>query len=110
VRDGAGTGGGTPDVSPSEEESLAGDAAEAQTVWLDVRGLEPPEPLVRTLAALESLPADHQLVQINVRVPQLLLPLLAERGFACEVDETHVDQVRVRIWRPLPTRAGVVDR
>ncbi len=68
------------------------------TLWLDVRGLEPPEPLVRTLAALEALPDGHELVQINARVPQLLFPLLAERGFACEIDDSSAD-VRVRIWR-----------
>ena len=70
-------------------------------MWLDVRGLEPPEPLLRTLAALETLPAGHQLMQVNVRVPQLLFPMLAERGFACEVDESDVDRVLVRIWRPI---------
>lgn len=75
------------------------DAATPHTVWLDVRGLEPPEPLVRTLAALETLPEGQQLVQINARVPQFLLPILAERGFACEVDSAKVDHVHVRIWR-----------
>ncbi|MEO8624786.1 MAG: DUF2249 domain-containing protein, partial [bacterium] len=65
---------------------------------LDVRGLEPPEPLMRTLAALETLPDGHVLVQVNSRVPQLLFPMLAERGFACEVDESHADVVSVRIW------------
>jgi len=68
-------------------------------IWLDVRGLEPPEPLVRTLAALELLPDGDTLVQINARVPQFLLPMLAERGFACEVDESGTDRVLVRIWR-----------
>jgi len=76
------------------------DAVEMPTIWLDVRGLQPPEPLVRTLAALELMPSRHQLVQINARVPQLLLPMLAERGFACEVDDSRADEVRVRIWRP----------
>jgi hypothetical protein len=70
------------------------------TVWLDVRGLQPPEPLVRTLAALETLPDGHQLVQLNERVPQLLLPMLAERGFACELDDSHAVRVLLRIWRP----------
>jgi uncharacterized protein (DUF2249 family) len=70
------------------------------TVWLDVRGLQPPEPLVRTLAALETLPDGHVLVQLNERVPQLLLPMLAERGFACELDDSHADRVLLRIWRP----------
>lgn len=69
-------------------------------VWLDVRGLEPPEPLMRTLTALETLPKGRQLVQVNARVPQLLFPMLAERGFACEVDDSRADQVLVRIWRP----------
>jgi hypothetical protein len=32
-------------------------------------------------------------------VPQLLIPVLAERGFACEVDDTRAGEVRVRIWR-----------
>ena len=66
---------------------------------LDVRGLNPPEPLMRTLAALETLPDGHELLQINARVPQFLFPMLVERGFACEVDESHADRVLVRIWR-----------
>jgi hypothetical protein len=57
--------------------------------------------MLRTLAALEALPAGHELVQINVRVPQLLLPVLAERGYAVAVDESHADRVLVRIWRPV---------
>lgn len=72
---------------------------DANVVWLDVRWLEPPEPLVRTLTALETLPEDHALVQVNVRVPQFLLPMLAERGYAYEIDESHADYVLVRISR-----------
>jgi uncharacterized protein (DUF2249 family) len=66
-------------------------------VWLDVRELEPPDPLVRTLTALETLPAGHTLVQVNLRVPQFLLPMLAERGYAYDIDESHADYVLVRI-------------
>jgi uncharacterized protein (DUF2249 family) len=76
-----------------------GEFAGRPTVWLDVRGLEPPEPLVRTLATLEQLPHGHELVHINARVPQLLLPMLVERGFACVVDNSQADRVLVRIWR-----------
>lgn len=86
-----------PDGSAMPEASEAGDE---RTHTLDVRGLQPPEPMTRTLAALETLPEGHELVQINVRVPQLLLPMLAERGFACAVDESQADRVVVRIWRP----------
>jgi len=81
------------------DEQSATHPDEPNTVWLDVRGLEPPEPMLRTLAALETLPPDHELVQLNVRVPQFLLPMLAERGFECDVDESHADRVLVRIRR-----------
>jgi TusA-related sulfurtransferase len=83
--------------SPAREAPAIEDS---RTVRLDVRGLQPPEPLMRTLAALETLPEGHQLVHVNSRVPQLLLPRLAERGFACELDESHAEQVLLRIWRP----------
>jgi uncharacterized protein (DUF2249 family) len=85
---------GEPAAAPS------GPAAQDDTtIVLDVRGLEPPEPLMRTLAALETLPPGYVLQQINTRVPQLLFPMLAERGFACEVDESLAHIVTVRIWR-----------
>ena len=89
-------------VAPPAADTVRPDGMDGDdsTVWLDVRGLEPPEPLMRTLTALETLPEGRQLVQVNARVPQLLLPMLAERGFACEVDDSRADQVLVRIWRP----------
>ena len=83
---------------PASDADLSPD--ESGTLWLDVRSLPPPEPLMRTLAALESLPEGHQLVHVNSRVPQLLLPMLAERGFACALDESHAGRVLLRIWRP----------
>jgi len=69
-------------------------------VVLDVRDLQPPEPLVRTLAAAEQLEPGQTLVQVNLRVPQFLLPMLTEQGYAWEVDESRVDRVLVRI-KPL---------
>lgn len=84
----------SPSLSPAPDD-LPGDDATA--TYLDVRGLDPPEPMTRTLAALESLSPGRTLVQINSRVPQFLLPLLVERGFAWEVDESRPDRVLVRI-------------
>jgi hypothetical protein len=92
------------EVAPASE-SLPLDPVQqstTETLELDVRGLLPPEPMLRTLAALDTLPPDHVLLQINSRVPQFLLPILAERGFACDVDESNADRVLVRIWRPQP--------
>ena len=95
-----------PDAQAAEPSDEQPPAPSAQTmapdeavIVLDVRGLEPPEPLMRTLAALETLPEGHVLQHVNTRVPQLLFPLLAERGFACEVDESVAHVVTVRIWR-----------
>ena len=68
------------------------------TTYLDVRSFGPPEPMIRTLVALESLSRDRVLVQINNRVPQFLLPVLQERGFEWEIDESRPDRVLVRIW------------
>lgn len=76
----------------------AADPAESIVV-LDVRGMEPPEPMVRTLAALESLPPESTLLQINERVPQFLLPKLAELGFSHEVRIQEEGVVRVFIRR-----------
>ena len=66
-------------------------------IVLDVRGLEPPEPMERTLEALAQLPRGATLVQINVRVPRFLIPKLEERGFTYEVHEQSKDVVRVFI-------------
>jgi uncharacterized protein (DUF2249 family) len=66
---------------------------------LDVRGLEPPEPMVRTLEAIEVLPPGHTLVQVNGRVPRFLLPELESRGFAYRIDESDPEAVRVLIRR-----------
>lgn len=66
-------------------------------IIIDVRGLEPPEPMMRTLAALEDLPKGKTLVQVNQRVPQFLIPQLGARGFVYEVREQSEDLVRIFI-------------
>src|SRR5690606_35855937 len=66
-------------------------------IVLDVRDLEPPEPMVRTLEALERMPRGKTLLQINVRVPQFLLPKLDERGFVYDIREQSPDLVRLFI-------------
>lgn len=87
-----------PAATPQPRNTGA-EPQQSSTVVLDVRGLEPPEPMIRTLTALETLPAEQELLQINERVPQFLLPILAERGYGYEVDESRAGEVRVRIRR-----------
>lgn len=63
---------------------------------LDNRGLMPPEPMIRVLEALETLPAGEVLEVRNDREPVFLYPELAERG--CEVrTEKLEDGVRLLI-------------
>ena len=53
-------------------------------IILDVRGLEPPEPLVRVLDALETIPADGSvLVKIDCR-PVPLFRILERNGYTHE--------------------------
>ena len=47
---------------------------------LDNRGLEPPQPMMRTLAALESLNTGETLSIINDRRPMFLYEQLEEMG------------------------------
>jgi TusA-related sulfurtransferase len=75
---------------------------DAGIILLDVRGLEPPEPMVRTLEALATMPRGRTLVQINVRMPQFLIPKLEERGFTYEVREQSADLVRIFIRHAQP--------
>lgn len=97
--------GDAPGTQPARESASmpAGDSSPPPValtdVRIDVRGLEPPEPMLRTLEALEALPAACALLHVNVRVPQLLLPILRERGFDFHIDESHRGEVHVRIWR-----------
>lgn len=70
---------------------------DGDVIVLDVRGLEPPEPMERTLEALSAMPRGKTLVQINVRIPQYLLPRLTERGFVYEIREQGPDLVRLFI-------------
>lgn len=47
---------------------------------LDNQGLEPPQPMMRTLAALEDLPEGETLSIINDRRPMFLYEQLDEMG------------------------------
>lgn len=70
---------------------------------LDNRGLEPPEPMMRTLAFLDGKEECQNgtlgLEIWNERVPALLLPELEARGYRYEIEEEGNGTVRVKIYR-----------
>lgn len=68
----------------------------APSTFLDNRGLQPPEPLVRILDALEHLGPGEVLEAINERDPVFLYPELEARGAAIHT-EKQADGVRLLI-------------
>jgi len=85
-------------VAPVE---VAGDPAppgQDRTV-LDVRGLEPPQPMQRVLEEIDRLGRGAELEGHHDRRPLFLYPQLDERGFVHETDEPTPGLVRIRIRR-----------
>jgi uncharacterized protein (DUF2249 family) len=71
-------------------------------VPLDVRGLEPPLPMVRVLERLDTLEPGASLTVLHERRPLFLYPQLDERGFHHETDEPEPGLVRIVIRRARP--------
>jgi Uncharacterized conserved protein (DUF2249). len=69
---------------------------EADGLHLDVRQLPPPQPMVAVLSLLESLEVPEPVVVHHDRVPQMLLPELAERGW--RVAALSEEPANVRLW------------
>lgn len=82
-------------------DSGAGEAAptSARTVTIDVRELEPPQPMALVLERLDTLAEDEALEVIHSRRPVFLYPLLDERGFTHVTDEPAPGMVRIVIRR-----------
>ncbi len=68
-----------PDAIPQPPKAAV--AQRGDTDEIDARGLMPPEPLVRILAALESLPVGRKLRAITDREPCHLFGEAEQRGF-----------------------------
>jgi TusA-related sulfurtransferase len=66
---------------------------------LDVRGLEPPQPMVRVLERLEALAPGETLVVVHDRRPAFLYPIVEERGFTHVTEEPQPGLVRITIRR-----------
>jgi hypothetical protein len=65
---------------------------------IDVRGLEPPQPLVAILALVEGAPG-LPIVVHHDRDPKFLYPELAERGWRAETLDAPPGEVRLRLER-----------
>lgn len=72
--------------------------AHAADVVIDARGLEPPEPFVLTMEALDTLGSDAKLLLILTREPYPLYRALQDSGFLHQTDITLQGTVEVLIW------------
>ncbi len=89
------------DTAPStgKKRQVAGDPpTEGKEIRLDNRGLEPPEPMVRTLEAVGRLGHGDRLVMMSDRKPVHLFHELEARGFAFDCGEQPDRSFVTMIW------------
>ena len=70
-----------------------------QKIFLDVRGLAPPEPMQRVLEALAQLPRQAVLVVRLHREPVLLFPMIESDGWSRSSRRLAPDDWEIRLWR-----------
>lgn len=69
---------------------------------IDARWLEPPEPFVLTMEALDTLGPDEKLLLILTREPYPLYRALQKDGFLYQSEITLQGTVEILIWRKQP--------
>lgn len=74
----------------------------AQERVLDVLWLDPPEPLERTLEALETLAPGERLRVLIHRKPQMLFPILKEWGYTYQMSDCPDGSYEILIWQNEP--------
>ena len=92
-----GRGAAASGAEPAEPGNAAARMDPARII--DVRGLAPPEPMVRVLEALDRLAPGARLEVLHERRPVFLYPQLDERGFSHETDTPEPGCVRIVIHR-----------
>ena len=91
-------------VLPSEGERTQGDDGVSVssldgTMSIDVRGLQPPQPLIGILSVLDGPDAPDTLIVIHDRDPLLLYPELEDRGWAWETIPAPEGELHLRLTR-----------
>ncbi len=83
--------------APTHTSAEATDATLARTITLDNRGLEPPQPMLRVLAALDASGPHDTIVALTDRVPLLLFDELNERRLVYTAEQQPDGAHRVTI-------------
>lgn len=86
-------------VAPPEQAAEAWSRPDA-IVTIDVSELVPPEPMIKILETLESLPAGASLLVHHLRRPMHLYPQLDAMGYRHDTREIAPDRIEVLIEKP----------
>ncbi|MGG6314228.1 DUF2249 domain-containing protein [Paenibacillus macerans] len=87
------------ETKPAAPAAVAAET-EAKVTVLDNRGLEPPQPMVRTLATLEKCKSGDEVHIHNDRVPVFLIEELNGLGCTYTVEEQPDGTAKVKIRKP----------
>jgi uncharacterized protein (DUF2249 family) len=93
-----GTAGGTvpPPVTAKGESAQA---AKSRMIEIDVRGLEPPEPMVKIIETLPQIDKDSVLLVHHHREPVMLYDKLEHLGYQASTEKVSEGYYKVRITR-----------
>lgn len=83
----------------SPETKTKAEDGEQRIYELDNRGLQPPQPMVRTLNTLEKANVGDQVIIHNDRIPMFLIEELNQLGYLFEVEEFHDGTAKVTITK-----------
>lgn len=86
-------------TSAATPEPAAESPDRPEDIFLDNRGLEPPEPMVRTLEAVYKLLPKQRIVGEFDRTPMFLLPKLDDMGYRYTVEPRGDGSATVTIWK-----------
>ncbi|UCZ52444.1 DUF2249 domain-containing protein [Bacillus shivajii] len=85
------------EVAPTNNSPL--NQEELTATFLDNRGLEPPQPMVRTIKRLEMLEPNETLTIHNDRVPVYLIEELKDMGIRYSIEEQPDGSAKVHLTR-----------
>jgi uncharacterized protein (DUF2249 family) len=87
---------------PADDEAEASVWTEQRETHIDVRGLEPPQPMLAILKLLETVGPAATVIVHHEREPVFLFPELAERGWQWSTEAGDPGEVRLKLEHPAP--------
>lgn len=94
---------GENEKPPADLRPDSGEGWPAPSLTLDHRELEAPEPMIRTLAALEAARQGEVLTVLLCRKPAFLLPEIVRRGHKWRGEfEADGESYRLSVWKTGP--------